>query len=91
MGGDYLEAAIDAAPTPRNLPQFVFKRLTLRGFVVYLDHLGKRQQFLDEVLPLVRDGRLRYRETVMEGLQNAPDALIGLLRGANTGKMLVRL
>jgi hypothetical protein len=39
----------------------------------------------------VRDGKIRYRETVVEGLDNAPDAFIGLLRGENIGKMLVKL
>lgn len=81
----------EPSPGPRNLFQIVFKRLTLRGFVVYLDHPHRRQQFLDEVCPLVREGRLSYRETIVDGLDHAPGAFLGMLRGANTGKMLVNL
>ena len=47
--------------------------------------------FLAEVAPAVRDGRVRYRETVVEGIENAPRAFIGLLAGENVGKMLVRV
>jgi len=45
----------------------------------------------EEVGGWLRDGRLHVRETVLEGIERAPEALIGLLRGDNTGKMLVRL
>ena len=47
--------------------------------------------FLADVAPWVRDGRVRYRETVIVGIEHAPDAIIGLLSGENTGKMLVRV
>jgi NADPH-dependent curcumin reductase CurA len=75
---------------PRNLIMAIGKRLTLRGFIV-LDHFDRLPQFLAEVAPLVREGKIRYRETVVEGLENAPEAFIGLLNGANVGKMLVKL
>jgi NADPH-dependent curcumin reductase CurA len=75
---------------PRNVMQFVAKRLTMRGFLV-LDHSDRRQRFLEEVGALVRDGRLRYRETTVDGLRNAPEALIAMMRGQNTGKMLVTI
>ncbi len=39
----------------------------------------------------LKDGKVKYQETIMEGIENAPRAFIGLLRGENTGKMLVRL
>ncbi len=44
-----------------------------------------------EVEPAVRDGRIRYRETVVEGIENMVDALLGMLRGDNTGKTVVRV
>ena len=66
------------------------KRLTLRGFIVS-DHGDRMRAFAEEVGGLLRDGRIKHRETVVEGLDKAPEAFIGLLRGDNTGKMLVRL
>jgi NADPH-dependent curcumin reductase CurA len=76
---------------PRNLPQAVGKRLTLRGFII-LDHGDRHRAFVEEVAPLLRDGRIKARETIVDGgVDAAPQAFIDLLRGANTGKMLVRL
>lgn len=74
----------------RNLPLSVSRRLTLRGFIV-TDHAQRFPDFVREVGGWLREGRLRYRETVVEGIENAPDAFIGLLRGENLGKMVVRL
>ena len=65
-------------------------RLKLRGFIV-TDHAARVGDLIAEVGPLVRDGRIVFRETVVEGLENAPAAFLGLLRGENLGKMLVRL
>ncbi|MGK5685307.1 NADP-dependent oxidoreductase [Actinoplanes sp. URMC 104] len=79
-----------APSAPRNLGLAIGKELTLRGFIVS-NHNRRMPDFLAEVGPWVRDGRLKARETVVEGLENAPAAFIGLLRGENTGKMLVRL
>ena len=78
------------APGPRNLFMFVTKRLRMQGFIVF-DHGDRRAAFLDEVAPLVADGTIHYRETILDGLERAPEALIGLLEGANIGKMLVRV
>ncbi|PRX45505.1 hypothetical protein B0I33_109168 [Prauserella shujinwangii] len=82
--------ATEPTPAPRNLFQIVAKRFTMRGFLVG-DHYDARPRFLEEVAPLVRDGSLRYSETVVEGIRNAPRAFLDLLAGANTGKMLVRV
>ncbi|MFK3982149.1 NADP-dependent oxidoreductase [Micromonospora sp. NPDC050397] len=82
--------ATEPVPGPRNLSLAVSKRLTLRGFLLY-DHLGRREQFVGEMSEWLRSGQIRYHETVVDGLENAPAAFLGLLRGENFGKMLVRL
>ncbi|RGC67915.1 putative NADP-dependent oxidoreductase YfmJ [Micromonospora sp. MW-13] len=75
---------------PRNLALVIGKRLTLRGFLVG-DHGHLRGQFVQEVAGWLREGRLSYDETVVDGIARAPEAFLGLLRGENLGKMLVRL
>ncbi|MEV0952046.1 NADP-dependent oxidoreductase [Promicromonospora sp. NPDC050249] len=82
--------ATEPTPAPRNLAQIIAKRLTMRGLLV-LDHAGLRDQFVAEVAPLVASGELKYSETFVDGIRSAPEAFLGLLSGANTGKMLVRL
>jgi NADPH-dependent curcumin reductase CurA len=82
----------DAEPTPgpRNMMMIVSKRLTLRGFIVS-DHADAAAEFYQQAGAWVADGRLTSRETVVDGLDHAVDAFLDLLRGGNTGKMLVRL
>ncbi len=66
------------------------RRLTLRGFIV-LDHADMRQAFEAEMTRWLADGVIAWRETVLEGLENAPKAFLGLFSGENLGKMLVRV
>ena len=66
------------------------KRLDIRGFIVS-DFAGRRADFLHDMSQWVREGKVKYREFVTEGLESAPEALIGLLKGANFGKQLVRI
>jgi NADPH-dependent curcumin reductase CurA len=80
----------DATPAPRNLALAIGKQLTLRGFLVS----GQRQhraEFFEKMSAWLADGTVRYDETMVDGLENAPQAFMDLLEGANTGKMLVRL
>jgi NADPH-dependent curcumin reductase CurA len=77
-------------PGPRNLGLIVTKRLRVEGFIV-TDHMDRYRAFLEEVGPWVRDGKLVYRETIVDGIDNIPSAFAGLFRGDNIGKMLVRV
>jgi len=82
--------AVERPAGPRNLDLLFARRITMRGFMVR-DHRDRYDDFVRDVSGWLRDGRIVYRETFVDGLENAPQALIGLLRGANTGKMLVRV
>jgi hypothetical protein len=82
--------ATEALPGPRNLFMVVTKRLRMQGFIVS-DHAARFPAFLADVAPGVADGSIRYRETIVDGIERAPEAFIGMLEGANVGKMLVRV
>ena len=82
--------ATEALPGPRNLFMVVTKRLRMEGFIVS-DHADRFPAFLAEVAPLVAEGSIRHRETIVDGIERAPEAFIGMLEGANVGKMLVRV
>jgi hypothetical protein len=77
-------------PGPRNLGLVVSKRLRVQGFIV-LDHWDRLPAFFAEVGPWVRDGKIACRETIVDGIENVPSAFVGLFRGDNIGKMLVRV
>jgi NADPH-dependent curcumin reductase CurA len=66
------------------------KRLTIRGFIVS-DFAGRRDDFLRDMSGWVREGKVKHKEFVTEGLDSAPAAFMGLLKGANFGKQLVRV
>ena len=78
----------EAAPGPRNLFMVVTRRLRIQGYIIS-DHGDRFAEFPRQAAEWVEDGRLRYRETIVEGIENAPKAFLGLLRGENVGKMLV--
>jgi len=80
----------EPSPGPRNMFLVVTKRLRIEGFIIR-DHYDRFGEFVAEASAWVRDGRLRYRETVVDGIENAPKAFLGLLRGENIGKMLVKV
>ncbi len=81
----------DGAPIPMTYPQLILtNRMKLEGFIVS-EHMDAWPQALAELAPLVATGRITYRETIAEGLASAPEAFVGLLKGRNFGKQLVRL
>jgi NADPH-dependent curcumin reductase CurA len=82
--------ATEPSPGPSNLLLVLTKRLTLRGFII-VDHQGRMPAMIAEVGGWLREGQLSHAETVVDGLDHAPDAFISLFRGGNTGKMIVRL
>ncbi len=86
-----LIAGYNGEPIPiRNPSWFLVSRLKLQGFIVS-EHMPLWPQALQELSTHVAAGRIRYRETIAEGLEAAPQAFIGLLKGQNFGKQLVRL
>jgi NADPH-dependent curcumin reductase CurA len=86
---DQYNAAIPPSG-PRTLIVAVGRRLTIRGFIVS-DHMDMRGRFLKDMTKWIGEGRMKWKETVYEGIDNAVGAFIGLFSGANTGKMLVKL
>ncbi|MFF9058069.1 NADP-dependent oxidoreductase [Streptomyces sp. NPDC014882] len=80
----------EPAPGPRNLARLIQTRGRIEGFLVG-DHYDLQPQFVQEVGPWVASGALKYRETVVEGIENNLEAFLGVLRGDNTGKMIVKL
>jgi NADPH-dependent curcumin reductase CurA len=82
--------AVEPQPGPRNMFMLVTKKLSLRGFIVS-DHSDLRPQFQEQVSDWLRSGDLVVRETVRQGLESAVPAFLDLLRGGNTGKMIVDL
>jgi len=77
-------------PHGPNLRPLLVQRAMIKGFIVS-DHNDRAPAFLQEMTPLVRDGRIKYREDIVDGLDAAPAAFIGLLEGRNFGKLLVRV
>ncbi|MFF9620467.1 NADP-dependent oxidoreductase [Streptomyces griseosporeus] len=80
----------EPAPGPRNLARLIQTRGRIEGFLVG-DHYDLQPQFVQEVAPWVASGALKYRETVVEGVENTLEAFLGVLRGDNIGKMVVKL
>jgi NADPH-dependent curcumin reductase len=77
-------------PTARLMRAVLTKRLTIRGFIVR-DFVAHAAEFERDVSQWVREGKVKYREDVVEGIEKAPQAFMGLLQGKNFGKLLVRV
>ena len=83
-----LATGVDRLPMLEGL--VLRRRLTLRGFIVS-DFQADYADFLDDMSRWVSEGKIRYREDFVDGLDNAPQALAGLLEGQNFGKLIVRV
>lgn len=77
-------------PPGPNLMPLLIKRALIQGFLVR-DHENRRPEFLRNVSGWIKEGKLKYREDVVEGLENAPRAFLGLFQGKNFGKLIVRV
>ena len=77
-------------PGPRNIIYVVGKSIKMQGFIV-MNYWDMREQFRAEMTQWIKDGAIKWEETVENGIANAPKAFLNLFTGANTGKMLVKL
>jgi NADPH-dependent curcumin reductase CurA len=84
-------AGYNGEPIPLQAPQLILiNRMKVQGFIVS-EHMKHWPQALQELASAVADGKLKYRETIAQGIEAAPKAFIGLLKGRNFGKQLVKL
>ncbi len=87
-------SATELPAGPDRIPELMVKilrqRLTLRGFIVS-DFADQAPAFQKDVVEWIKQGKIKYREDIVQGLEAAPEAFIGLLRGKNFGKLLVRV
>ena len=67
------------------------KRIKMQGFIIFDDYAHRYAEFFSEMSQWLKDGKIKFREDVIDGLENAPQAFIGLLEGKNFGKLVVRV
>jgi len=79
----------ERAPGPDNLANIITRGLTVKGFTIAA-YLGLAPEFREHMIPWFSEGKIAYDETVVDGIDNAVDAFLDMMRGANTGKMVVR-
>jgi NADPH-dependent curcumin reductase CurA len=85
---DKLPEGVDR--TPQFLTQVLKRRIKVQGFIIF-DHWQRMPEFYKDMSAWVKEGTVRYREEILDDLENAPQGLIGLLRGENFGKLVVRV
>jgi NADPH-dependent curcumin reductase CurA len=86
-----IEGYNDTTPMSfRFIQRIIAARIMMKGFIV-LDYMPRMAEFYAEMGPWLASGAVKSRETIVDGLESTPDAFLGLFRGENTGKMLVRL
>jgi NADPH-dependent curcumin reductase len=67
------------------------KRLKMQGFIIFDDYASRFSEFFGQMSSWLWEGRIKYREDIVDGLENAPEAFIGLLEGKNFGKLIIRV
>lgn len=89
----YNDTALPAGPDRLGLLMrtVLTKRIRMQGFIIFDDYGPRFGEFIEAMSPWVRDGRIKFREDIVEGLENAPQAFIGMLEGHNFGKLVVRI
>ncbi len=92
LAANYNATSLPEGPdrTPSLMRAILAMRLRVQGFIVY-DFAQQTEDFLRDVSGWIHEGKLKYREDIVEGLENAPQAFIGLLQGANFGKLLIKV
>lgn len=77
--------------TPLLMGAMLRKRITMQGFIIFDDYGHRYGEFIKDMSAWVREGKIKFREDMVDGLENAPDAFMGLLVGKNFGKLVVRV
>ncbi len=81
---------VEPTPGPKNLSTAIGKRLKLQGFIV-TDYADRTPDFYADMRQWISEGKMHWEETIVEGLENAPQAFISLFKGENMGKMIVKI
>lgn len=82
--------ATEPQPGPSNMAMLIIKKLKMQGFIVF-DHWAHYGEYAQQMGQWIAEGKVKYEETVYQGIDQAADAFIGLFEGKNKGKMLVKL
>jgi NADPH-dependent curcumin reductase CurA len=67
------------------------RRIKMQGFIIFDDYGARFGEFFTQMSAWVKEGKVKFREDIIDGLENAPQAFIGLLQGSNFGKLIVRV
>ena len=88
----YNATALPAGPDRMSMlmAQLLIKRIKMQGFIIFDDYAHRYGEFAAEMSKWLAEGKIHYREHLVEGLENAPEAFIGLLEGKNFGKLVIQ-
>ena len=89
----YNDSALPSGPDRLGLltRTLLIKRIKMQGFIIFDDYAQRYGEFFTQMSQWLKDGRIKFREDVVDGLENAPQAFIGLLEGKNFGKLVIRV
>ena len=83
-------SATSAGSGLKNMAHVLVKRLTIKGFLIF-DHENDSDNFQKDMTKWIKEGKIKFKETIYDGIDNAPQAFVDLLNGKNIGKMLVKI